>query len=86
VPFNFLLLPCSVSGFPKGRVGHKERNKKLRKFDAALQRNGITAILVVIEPQIQTRGTAPVRLLYVPEDSGCRAPTAWYVYLKNALM
>jgi hypothetical protein len=45
----------------------------------------ITAVSVVIEPQIQGRGTAPVRLLYIPEDCGCRAPTAWSIYVKIAV-
>ena len=31
------------------RVGHKERNKKLRKFGAASQRNGISAVQLRVE-------------------------------------
>ncbi|MBD2203556.1 hypothetical protein H6G33_29770 [Calothrix sp. FACHB-1219] len=35
--------------------------------------------------RICRRGTAPVRLLYIPEDCRCRAPTVLSIYLKIAV-
>ncbi len=44
-----------------------------------------TAVFTYLN-HICRRGTAPVKLFYVPKDCRCRAPTAWPIYLKIAVM
>ncbi len=44
-----------------------------------------TAVFMHLNHNRSSRGTAPVRLLYIREDCGCRAPTVWSIYLKIAV-
>ena len=45
------------------RVGHKERNKKLRKFGAASQRNGITLADFTVELTRRLKNTVKIDLV-----------------------
>ncbi|WP_206758348.1 hypothetical protein, partial [Calothrix parietina] len=45
-----------------------------------------TAVFTYLNHICRSRGTAPVKLLYVPKDCLCRAPTVWSIYLKIAVI